>query len=92
MGKKIIEIKKLRKISSRTLNSIRKETSKYIFVHDKEGNAYCECCQTEVKLPKTKHLQEGIKCPNCNTSLSALHEWRRCKNCNDIIIWKIISQ
>ena len=91
MGKKIIEMKKLRKISSRTLDSIRKETSKYIFVHDKEGNAYCECCQTEVKLPKTKHLQKGIICPNCNTSLSALHEWRRCKNCNDRVDWRIIS-
>lgn len=75
MGKKIV-MPKLNKISSRTLEAIRKETSKYIYVKDKDGNAFCERCNEEFVLSKTKHLQ-NYKCPHCSKKMKIVHKWRR---------------
>lgn len=66
----------LRKLSSRTLEAIRKNTAKEIFVKDKEGNAYCSSCMATVILPKSKHLGE-IQCPSCKKNMKAIHVWRR---------------
>jgi len=88
MAKKIIEMDKLPKISSRTLESMRKETSRFILVNDKNGNAQCERCNNEFVLPKTKHMQENYKCPKCGKKMQIIHKWRR-KN-DDRVDWKII--
>lgn len=89
MAKKIIEMDKLPKISSRTLESMRKETSRFILVNDKNGNAKCERCNSEFVLPKTKHMQENYKCPKCGKKMQIIHKWRR-KN-DDRVDWKIIA-
>lgn len=89
MAKKKIEMVKLPKISTRTLESIRKETSRFIYVHDKDGNARCERCQAEIKLPKTKHLQNDVRCPNCKKKMIISHEWR--KHNDDRIDWRVLA-
>ena len=78
MGRKKIEMPKLNKISTRTLEKIRKDTSKYIYIKDKNGNAFCERCNKKFVLPNTKHLEEH-KCPECKAKLKILHTWRRKK-------------
>ena len=88
MGRKPIEMPKLKKISVRTLEAIRKETSKYIYVKDKDGNAFCERCNKEFVLPKTKHLEE-CTCPSCKTKLTVVHKWRR--HCEDRYDWKVVA-
>lgn len=65
----------LKKIPVRTIEGIRKDTSKYIYV-TKQGNAICERCNHEFTLPKTRHLQEQ-KCPKCKKKMTIVHDWRR---------------
>ena len=87
MERKKIEMPKLNKISVRTLEKIRKDTSKYIYVKDKNGNAKCDRCGHEFILPKTKHLQD-YKCPKCRKNLKIMHLWR--KNGDSSMQWKVI--
>ena len=89
MGKKIV-MPKLNKISSQTLEAIRKETSEFIYVEDKEGHARCERCNNEFILPKTKHLEKDVKCPHCKAKMQVVHKWRR-KYEASRIYWRVVA-
>ena len=62
-----------------------KQSAKYIFVHDKNGNATCSRCCKEINVGHTKHKTKLI-CPNCKTVLTVQHEWRMKKDL-EIINW-----
>lgn len=68
-------IAKIKPIGKRTLESIRKQTSKYIFV-EKDGSAYCERCEHTFSVADTKH-KGTIKCPSCNHKMEVWHTWRK---------------
>ena len=88
MARKKIEMPKLKKLSVRTLEGIRKDTCKYIYVKDKDGNAKCDRCGHEYVLPKTKHLQD-YKCPRCKKNLKIMHLWR--KNGDSSMQWRVLA-
>ena len=91
MARKKFEMPKLKKISVRTLESIRKETSRYIYVYDKDGHAKCERCNGEFILPKTRHLQKEVKCPNCKEKMQIIHDWRRTRGYDDRVDWRVVA-
>ena len=80
---------KMKAIKKSTLESIRKSTAKYILV-DKEGNAYCDRCQTEFPLLGSKH-KSMVKCPNCKHTLEIWHTHRR-STLNDQIDWSVVAE
>lgn len=83
-------IAKMKPIRKATLESIRKETSKYIFV-EKDGNAYCEKCHAEFTLLGSKHKGSG-KCPECNSSLEIWHTSRKSELHQYAYSWRVIAE
>ena len=68
-------IAKIRPISKATKESIRKQTSKNIFV-EKDGTAVCERCNGTSVLVDTKH-NSTVKCPICGHKMTVWHTWRK---------------
>lgn len=68
-------ISKIKPISKATKESIRKQTSRNIFV-EKDGTAFCERCNDSSVLVNTKH-QSMVKCPSCGHGMEVWHTWRK---------------
>lgn len=82
-------ISKIKPIRKATLESIRKNTAKYIFI-EKDNKAYCERCESSFSLVNTKH-KEMVKCPECGHKLEAWHTWRKSEYHNYINSWRVIA-
>lgn len=73
---------------------VRKETAHYIFVDRNENgeqHCYCDCCQKDVNLYKTRHL-EDVKCPDCGRTLMVIHKWRKDISNIETIDWIAIPR
>lgn len=69
---------------------IRKATSFYItFDNHDNQHGYCECCQMEVEVQKSKH-REMIACPHCGKQMQVLHKWRSKNNWR--MDWMVVPQ
>lgn len=69
---------------------IRKATSYYlVFDNHDNRHGYCESCQTEVEVQKSKH-REIISCPHCGKQMQVLHKWRRKSNWR--MDWVVVPQ
>lgn len=69
---------------------IRKATAFYItFENHDNQHGYCECCQAEIEVPKSKH-REMITCPNCGKQMQVLHKWRSKNNWR--MDWMVVPQ
>ena len=75
--------KELRPITKVQIETLRKTSAKYIFVHDKEGNATCTHCQREINVGHTRHLSTHT-CPHCHKEMTIQHEWRMTKKLRNI--------
>ena len=80
----------LNPITKTQIESLRKDSAKYIFVHDKEGNATCSCCEKDINVGHTRHLQT-YKCPKCGKEMKVQHEWRMSKKLRNIN-WIAVSK
>ena len=74
---------KLNPITKQQTEHLRKTSAKFIFVHNKDGNATCSCCEKEINVGHTKHLQKYV-CPKCGKEMQIQHEWRMKKNLRNI--------
>lgn len=81
---------KLRPITKAQIKYHKRESAKFIFVTDKEGNATCSRCDAELRLGKTKHLSM-MKCPRCKKELRIQHTWRMSQK-TEIISWMVVPK
>ena len=82
--------KQLRPITKAQKKYHLMQSAKYIFVHDKDGNATCSCCEQKVNVGHTKHKSEVV-CPNCAKKLTVQHTWRMSKYL-EVINWLVIPK
>jgi len=83
-------IAKIRPISKATKESIRKQTSKNIFV-DKDGTAFCERCNGTSVLVDTKH-NSTVKCPICGHKMTVWHTWRKSEHHAYSNSWRVLAK
>ena len=81
---------KLRPITEAQKEYHRLRSSKYIFVHDKSGNATCSRCGSEINIGHTSHKEELV-CPSCASKLIVQHNWRMSKKL-EVINWMVIPK
>jgi len=67
----------------------RRQSSKWILVHDKDGNATCTKCKSNITI-HAKHKSKVI-CPECKEQMIVQHEWRMSKYI-EIINWMVIPK
>lgn len=80
----------LKPISKATLESVRKNTAKYIYVLNKQdGTIKCEKCGCTTTLLGTKH-KSIINCPVCHSKMEVCHIWRRSYTEN--IGWEVVAE
>lgn len=83
-------IAKIKPISKATLESIRKQTSKHIFV-EKDGTAFCERCNETSVITDTKH-KGVVKCPNCGHKMEVWHTWRKTEKNDWSNSWIVLAK
>jgi len=83
-------IAKIRPISKATKESIRKQTSKNIFV-EKDGTAFCERCNGTSVLVDTKH-NSTVKCPICGHKMTVWHTWRKSEHHAYSNSWRVLAK
>ena len=66
------------------------QSARWIFVHDKTGNATCTRCGKEINVGHTKHKSELV-CPNCTNKLIVQHEWRMSQKI-EVINWMVVPK
>ena len=82
--------KKLKPITEAQKQFHRKNSERFLFVEDKDGNCTCPKCNTRLHLGKTKHKSE-VDCPSCANKLIVQHLWRASK-CLEVINWMVIPK
>lgn len=83
-------IAKIKPISKATLESIRKQTSKHIFV-EKDGKAFCERCNETSVITGTKH-KGVVKCPKCGHKMEVWHTWRKIERHDYSNSWVVLAK
>lgn len=70
---------KLKPISKAMERYCYKNSAKYIFVENKEGQAFCSSCDEHFVLNGTTHKQKCV-CPSCKREMEIQHTWRMSKD------------
>ena len=80
----------MKPISKATLESVRKNTAKYIYVLNKQdGTIKCEKCGCTTTLLGSKH-KSLINCPICHSQMEVCHIWRR--SWTEDIAWNVKAE
>ena len=67
-----------------------RNSAKYLFIDNKNGDCTCSSCGEELHLGKTKHKSQ-FTCPKCKRNLIVQHTWRASKYL-EVINWMVIPK